>query len=129
MRSGVGVDPFGATHKRGVSSACPRMRKIYQAIYGNSELAGLVCGVGVDAYNERRDEFGQPYEELYYSRAVGGDVAARVNWSELNSVDFERIWTTNYANPAIEEQEAQDAFDQAVDCLVDEGIFDNWFCP
>lgn len=110
------------------------MERIYQAIYGDGQHGSSVCFVEINAFESSTDSYGQPTpEKLGYSTSMAGETAARVNWSEPFKVDFPSIWTVNYVNPttkqAIEQAEAQAEFDRVVDCMVDEGFFDNWLCP
>jgi hypothetical protein len=106
-----------------------QMRRVYEAVYGDPELRRIVCDVNVNAYGVRRDDYGQPYQELYYSTTMGRDVAERINWAEPYSANFERIWTLNYKHPVVEQEEARQEAERILDCAVDEGFFDNWLCP
>ncbi len=80
------------------------------------------------AYGLRRDDFRQPYTELYYSTMMNRDVAQRINWSKQSSGNFEKIWTLNYKHPVVRHEERQEA-ERVLDCTIDEGLYDNWLCP
>ncbi len=106
-----------------------QMQDVYEAVYGDQELSRYVCGMTVNAYGVRRDNYGQPYTELYYSTTMNRDVAQRVNWAEPYTVNFENIWILNYKHPVVEQEEARQEAERIIDCAVDEGFFDNWLCP
>ncbi len=44
-------------------------------------------------------------------------------------VEFPSVWKLNYIHPAAEAEIAQQEAEDALDCAVAEGIFDNWLCP
>lgn len=106
-----------------------QMGQIYRAVYTDEQIGRQACDVEVNAYGETSDDFGQKREELYYSTHLTGSQAARVNWEENARVNFPNIWTLTYKHPTVEQAEAKEELERAVDCAVDEGLFDNWLCP
>lgn len=105
------------------------MEEVYVAAYTDRWVGGELCNVEVHAYDTLTDRFGQQEDVLVYSTHIDGSQADRVNWNQPDLVDFESVWTVDYAHDSVQEEKAQEEFEMAVDCAVDEGFFDNWLCP
>jgi hypothetical protein len=106
------------------------MGSIYEAVYGDEQLGGYVCGVTVNAYGELQDDYGKRYEELFQSTTISREQANRINWDEPYMVNFPKVWQLNHVNPTVEAETARQEAKDALDCLYDEGIFDfDILCP
>ena len=108
-----------------------QMRQVYEGAYSDDELRGWVCTVRASASGVLTDSRGNERTETLQTTSMSGETADTVNWRNAADVDFPNIWTVEYTHPALEQQEARDALDQAIDCLDDGGLFDfDWAeCP
>jgi hypothetical protein len=108
-----------------------QMRQVYEGAYSDDELRRWVCAVRASAWGVLTDSRGNEHSETLQTTSMSGETADTVNWRNVADVDFPDIWTDEYTHPALEQQEAQDTLDQAVDCLDDGGLFDfDWAeCP
>ena len=107
------------------------MRQVYEGAYSDDELRRWVCTVRASASGVLTDSRGNERRETLQTTSMSGETADTVNWRNVYNVDFPNIWTVEYTHPALEQQEARDALDQAADCLDDGGLFDfDWAeCP
>jgi hypothetical protein len=108
-----------------------QMRQVYEAAYSDDELRRWVCTVRASASGVLTDSRGKETTETLQTTSMSGETADTINWRNATDVDFPNIWTVEYTHPALEQQGARDALDQAVDCLDDGGLFDfDWAeCP
>ena len=104
---------------------------IYTAIHADRRTHEAVCDVSAQAYGDITDDYGQVTEEKLYETSLSRDAAARVNWSNADSVNYDQIWQVDYVHPQLESERAQDSAGQVLDCLQDSGLGDlDWLeCP
>jgi hypothetical protein len=108
-----------------------QMRQVYEGAYSDDELRRWVCTVSASASGVLTDNRGNERKETLQTTSMSGETADTINWRNTANVDFPNIWTVEYTHPALEQQKAQDALNQAADCLDDGGFFDFDFleCP
>ncbi|MDP9440057.1 MAG: hypothetical protein M3P49_15180 [Actinomycetota bacterium] len=106
-----------------------QMEEVYRAAYRPENLRRNVCSVTVTIYGEQTDEYGQSSELKLYSTTIGQKKANRINWEPDSGANLPQLWKVNYIDPSMEQAIAEDEAEMAIDCAVDEGLFDNWLCP
>jgi hypothetical protein len=100
------------------------MADVYRAIYKDPETRAAVCNARVAAYGTLTDSYGQEHAEELRVTIIPGDTADKVNWSETASVDWPKVWTTEYTAPEVQAEENKNAMEQAIDCATDSGFGD-----
>ena len=103
------------------------MRQIYEAIYGDAETRAAVCNATAVAYVDLNDAYGNNNRQEIYRTSLSRDLAERVNWSGVPRL--EALWTVEYEAPQVASETARENAQKALDCAVDEGLFDvDMFC-
>ncbi len=105
--------------------------RYYEAVYGDKQLLERICLIRTNAHGDFTDKYGNTTRELVLTASMGRETAKKVNWKDTWSVDFESLQKVEYVHPSVEANIAQEAADQAVDCIDDGGLFDfDWAeCP
>jgi len=100
------------------------MKRIYEAIYSDRRTREAVCNASATALAESSDAYGNKGDDQIYRTSMSRDVADRINWSNSYSVDFEQLWTVEYEHPDVEAATLKENARDALDCAVDNGLFD-----
>jgi hypothetical protein len=108
-----------------------RMEDIYKAAYLERDLANRICTVKTEATTELTDKRGNTSRETALITSLDRATAATLNWKNVDNIDFPSVWSVEYESTSLQQEKAQDAIDQAVDCADNGGLFDFDFlqCP
>jgi hypothetical protein len=120
----VGFVSEGLTAGGTVDDIEYQMEEIYQAAYGDPQLANTVCYVTANAYAKLTDNLGNVTTEKVYSTTMNQATGKSVNWRNSYAVDFPNVWTVNYESPVYTRQKAINVAKKAADCAHDDGLFD-----
>jgi hypothetical protein len=100
------------------------MKRIYEAVYSDRQTRETVCNASATALSEYSDAYGNKSDAQIYSTTLSRDVADRINWSNLYAANFEQLWTVEYEHPDVEAATLKENAQDALDCAVDNGLFD-----
>ncbi len=73
------------------------MQQAYEKLYAASDLE--IRRASVAAVVGFHDKFGNESEDIAYKTVLDADVAKKINWENISSVNFTEVWQTTYLAP------------------------------
>jgi hypothetical protein len=96
----------------------------YRAVYKDPELHSQMCFVRTNAYGEKTDDYGKKHHVRLLTTSMSRRTAEKINWKNQGSVNFARLFRTEYLAPSAKADIARENAREAADCVEDQGLFD-----
>jgi hypothetical protein len=96
----------------------------YRAVYKDPELHSQMCFVRTNAYGEKTDDYGKKHHVRLLTTSMSRRTAEKINWENEGSVNFARLFRTEYLAPSAKADIARENARHAADCIEDQGMFD-----